>query len=82
MRVKYKGKFREALLDYISDQPWMFELDGCGMQFEELPVAMQFGVVIQFSNGSWLGFSQQSYSDAQMVARVKAFQEWYNRQEQ
>lgn len=51
MRVKYKGKFREALLDYINDQPWMFELDACGMQFEELPVAMQWGVVGDFADG-------------------------------
>lgn len=79
MRVKYKGKFREALLDYISDQPWMFELDACGMSFFELPIAMQFGVVVQFSKVKWTGFSQQSFSDITMKSKIEVFQDWYNK---
>ena len=49
MRVIYKGKFKEDLNDYIQEQPWMFELDGNGQSFWELPLCMQWGVVQDFA---------------------------------
>jgi hypothetical protein len=86
MRVEYKGKFKEDLNDYINDQPWMFELDGNGQSFWELPVCMQWGVVYDFNesikafNLGWYYADMLTEHDVKYARKkaIEEFQNWYN----
>ena len=81
MYIKYKGKFKEDLNDYIQEQPWMFELDGNGQSFWELPVCMQWGVVYSFmENTDYLMLLHKQsleLKDCWKQSIIDA-QKWYN----
>jgi hypothetical protein len=65
MRIKYKGRFKDDLLDYVNEQPFMFMLDGGvdeeSISFWELPLSMQWGVVQDFAEtlGSHFSFDKE-----------------------